>query len=154
MRVFKAFLCVFLTLSLLTGTMFATSWADEAMEKLLDKKILSSIPEDPDEHISREEFSVMLAKAMLDRDGVFLPDEVPGARKVFADTEDIKPGNLQYIMYLYERGLLTGSLIGGELYMLPDATITRQDAATLIGRWLGWLFGACPACGEAQQGYA
>ena len=112
----------------------ASSWADDMMKDLLGKGILAAIPEAPDEFIKREEFSVMLAKAMLYRTGDSLK---AGVATVFADNDEIFSGNVAYILYLYEQGILRGSMIDGKLYMLPNSLITRQEAMALLGRWLG-----------------
>ena len=122
-------------LSGFTGTVSA-SWADEMMSDLVDKGILDTIPADPAEYITREDFSVMLAKAMLTRQSESLTLGSPGGSSVFEDAGSIKSENLPYIMYLYNNKILLGSLIDGKIYMQPDAFITRQDTMTLLGRWL------------------
>jgi sugar lactone lactonase YvrE len=40
-------------------------------------------------------------------------------------------------MFLYEQGILGGSMVDGNRYMQPGSLLTRQDAAAFIGRWLG-----------------
>ena len=78
--------------------------------------------------LTREEFCVAIAKVFVKAQGI---EALP-----FADTAGIKPENAGYLAALYERGLLSGSSIGGQLYMLPDDPITRQEAITFLARVL------------------
>ena len=78
------------------------------------------------QYLTREQFSVVIAK-------VFLKTESDAALP-FVDADKIKNENIGYLAALYQEGLLSGSLIGERLYMLPDDSITRQEAITFLGR--------------------
>ena len=137
MKKAKMLLCAVLILTIFSGTIRAVGWADAAMGNLAARQIMDSIPENPDEFITRESFSIMLARAALYRaDTTLVPGDFRDA-SVFYDAGSIREEGIPYIMYLYELGILTGSLIHGRLHMLPGSLLSRQDAVTLLGRWLG-----------------
>ncbi|MCL2500988.1 MAG: S-layer homology domain-containing protein [Defluviitaleaceae bacterium] len=101
------------------------------------KAATDASPPNPDVYITREAFFVMLAKAALQRDGVSLPFDGTYDATVFADLADIRAENRPYIMFLYELGIVGGAIVDGVRYVIPHALLTRQDAATSVGRWLG-----------------
>ena len=92
----------------------AASWADEAMQNMISRQIMDRMPENPSEHITREAFCVMLAKAALVRDaGLSLP---PGNPERFADTDKIQSENVPYMTFLYDQNILVGAMIDGKRY--------------------------------------
>jgi sugar lactone lactonase YvrE len=124
---------------LLTCTAAASFWADEMMESLLSRGIIDALPDNPNEKITREDFAVMLAKAMRGYNqnrspGLSFGIDEMTASAAFGDWAEIKSENLPYILYLYEEGILRGTLIGERRFMLPGALLTRQEAAALLGR--------------------
>jgi len=79
--------------------------------------------------LTREDFCVAVAKVFVGEQGA---TSLP-----FADIGEIKSESLPWLAALYERGILSGSLEYGELYMYPGANITRQEAIAILGRILG-----------------
>ncbi|HLN64918.1 MAG TPA: S-layer homology domain-containing protein [Symbiobacteriaceae bacterium] len=82
----------------------------------------------PGQPVKRSEFAKMLALTLhLAPSG--------SSSVVFADLPDgwAKP----HIQALAERGLIKGEVVGSQTFFYPDRTITRAEAATIIGRVLG-----------------
>ena len=120
------------------GQAGASSWADGIMESLLNRQIISAIPGNPNEFVTRETYSVMLAKTALTLEtGRPVAPNRPEGPSVFEDMDRISGENHLYILYLYDQGILQGALMDGKLYMQPGSLLTRQDAAVLLGRMLG-----------------
>jgi sugar lactone lactonase YvrE len=80
--------------------------------------------------LTREDFCVAVAK-------LFAEARVTETDLPFADIGEIRSESLPYLSALYEAGILTGASEGGRLYMRPNSPITRQEAITLLGRFLG-----------------
>ena len=142
----KRILSLLITLALITALpvvalpVYASAadeshWGYEMMADLVLKEVLDVMPEDPDEFITREEFCVMLAKAVLRRTGSVLPEAMITAA-VFEDADQISEENLPYIMYLYDMKILYGFDIDGKLHMGPERLLIRQEAIAFLGRWL------------------
>lgn len=84
----------------------------------------------PDQSVTRAEFAKMLALTMgLEASDTF---EAPAFADVAADFWG-KP----YIDALAQMNLMRGEEVDGQLYARPDRTITRAEAATILGRVLG-----------------
>ena len=81
------------------------------------------------QYLTREQFSVVIAKVFVKSQSTTL---LP-----FVDADRIKGENAGYLAALYDQGLLAGSLKDGEIYMLPDDSVTRQEAITFLGRIAG-----------------
>ena len=85
----------------------------------------------PDTNISRQEFATMLyryLKPETDYSGVELP---------FFDSGDIAPWALDAAKAMYTLGVVGGSKdLNGRLCYNPKSNITRQEAATMLGRLL------------------
>ncbi len=82
----------------------------------------------PSQPVTRAEFAKMLAGALnLQASG--------GSAAPFADMRSdwSKP----YIQAMWEAGLIKGESVDGKLYYFPDRTISRAEAATIVGRVLG-----------------
>ncbi len=84
---------------------------------------------DPDTNITRAEFATMLAR--------WLRSDLTasaGADLPFADAADIPSWALEAVAYLYQTGVMTGSMEGDGLYAAPNDPITRCQAMTMLGR--------------------
>ena len=89
----------------------------------------------PDDNITRQEFAVMLWRYLdsgVDYSGVALP---------FADNDTIADWAKDAVRAMYRLGVVNGSGDGaGRLWFNPTASISRQEAAAMVGRMLekGW----------------
>ncbi|MBQ9459486.1 MAG: phosphodiester glycosidase family protein [Oscillospiraceae bacterium] len=111
----------------------AGHWAAGAIEYL--KRVGVSNGSDgmykPDDHISRQEFAVMLFR-YLSPDGVPADTPLP-----FADSDGIAPWAVDAARVMYALGVIGGAKdLNGALCFNPHADITRQEAATMLGRLL------------------
>lgn len=83
----------------------------------------------PNQNITRAQFAVMLYRYLkLDESrysGVSLP---------FADLNSIPEYAIPAVKALYSEGVITGSEKNGRLYFNPDSSLTRAQAAAMIGR--------------------
>ncbi len=84
---------------------------------------------DPEESVTREEFATMLALVL----GLKAPD------KGGPEFADVMQGawSRPYIQALAAEGLIKGESVSGTAHYYPRRTITRAEAATIIGRSLG-----------------
>jgi hypothetical protein len=82
----------------------------------------------PDQSVTRAEFAKMLALTL----GLEASGQAPAFADVAADFWG-KP----YIEALAERDLIKGEQVDGQVFFRPDRTITRAEAATILGRVLG-----------------
>lgn len=81
----------------------------------------------PDEAVTRAEFAKMIVRTL----NLPMDDEL---KTPFAD---VPYGWASwYIAALYKAGLVQGERVDGRLYFYPDRTITRAEAATILGRAL------------------
>jgi hypothetical protein len=83
---------------------------------------------DPAAAVTRAEFAKLLA---LTLDIQASPD----TQNPFVDTDG--HWATPYILALWEQGLITGDVVNGHRYFYPSHTITRAEAATILGRALG-----------------
>lgn len=84
----------------------------------------------PNDNITRAQFSVMLYR-YLDLD----ESKYAGVTLPFADLKSIPDYALPAIRALYTEGIINGSTgKDGRLYFHPGASLTRAQAATMIGR--------------------
>lgn len=113
-------------------------WAVDNLDYTLANKLLpqefdrSNILSRLDDPISREDAIYLLTYAMnadITKDNF---DNLP-----FADKSQISEYAQLYLSTAYRLGILTGSTSKGQLLALPKESITRQEAATVIGRALG-----------------
>ena len=80
------------------------------------------------QYLTREDFCVVIAKVFVgESNETTLP---------FSDADQIKPENLSFLAALYQNGILAGNAEADGLYMFPNATVTRQEAITFLGRIL------------------
>ncbi len=90
----------------------------------------------PDTNITRQEFALMLYRYLApveDYSGVELP---------FADAAQIAPWALDAAKAMYALGIVNGAPgSNGTIRYNPTANVSRQEAATMIGRLLdkGWI---------------
>ena len=85
---------------------------------------------DPQTNITRGEFATMLARWL--RSDL---TEYAGAHLPFADAGDVPSWAYGAVAYLYDTGVMTGSLEGdGKLYAKTNDPITRAQAMTMLGR--------------------
>ena len=90
----------------------------------------------PDTNITRQEFAVMLYRYLAPAE-----DEADGAELPFVDREDVAGWAVDAVQAMYRLGVVNGAPDGaGKLRFNPRANISRQEAATMVGRLLdkGW----------------
>lgn len=84
----------------------------------------------PDKAVSRSEFVVLAMQTL----GI---KEVNNLRVTdFADDADIPTSMKGYVAAAYELEYITGSFVDGERCFLPNDSITRAEAAVIVGRML------------------
>lgn len=84
----------------------------------------------PESTLTRAEFTLLAMNAA----GIREVNEVE--RTVFADDRDIPENMRSYIAAAYDLGYIKGSVVGGELCFLPNATVTRAEAAVVLSNML------------------
>ncbi|HYF78657.1 MAG TPA: S-layer homology domain-containing protein [Symbiobacteriaceae bacterium] len=107
-------------------------WARPYIEALHDDGIVGGRPGGdyaPADPVTRAEFAKMLSLTLG-----LEPD--PATTNPFAD---VPPGHWaeRYILALWEYGLIAGEVVEGQRYFHPNRTISRAEAATILGRTLG-----------------
>lgn len=107
-------------------------WAADYVDFLYNADITTGYSDGtfrPNQNISRAQFAVMLYRYLkLDAnkyESVSLP---------FADLGQIPVYALPAAKALYSEGIITGSEKNGKLYFNPDSSLTRAQAAAMIGR--------------------
>ncbi len=107
-------------------------WAADYVDFLYNADITTGYSDGtfrPNQNISRAQFAVMLYRYLkLDAnkyESVSLP---------FADLGQIPAYTLPAAKALYSEGIITGSEKNGKLYFNPDSSLTRAQAAAMIGR--------------------
>lgn len=83
----------------------------------------------PNQSITRQQFAVMLYR-YLGLDGT----KYDSAALPFADNKEVGEYAQTAIKTLYSMGILNGSEENGKIYFHPAASLTRAQAATMIGR--------------------
>ncbi|MDR1117523.1 MAG: phosphodiester glycosidase family protein, partial [Oscillospiraceae bacterium] len=85
----------------------------------------------PDAAMKRIDFAVLMTKYLgLDT------ERYSQAAMPFADLDKIPEWARVYAAAMYSEGVITGKASNGALYFDPDATITRAEVMTIIGRTL------------------
>lgn len=107
-------------------------WAADYVDFLYNANITTGYSDGtfrPNQNITRAQFAVMLYRYLkLDESrysGVSLP---------FADLNSIPEYAIPAVKALYSEGVITGSEKNGRLYFNPDSSLTRAQAAAMIGR--------------------
>jgi hypothetical protein len=105
-------------------------WAHRYVEVMHHWGIVNGRPEGyvPDAPVTRAEFAKMLALTLT------LQDD-PNTPNPFADIDGHWAA--PYILALADAGLANGDVVDGQRYFRPEETITRAQAATMLGRALG-----------------
>ena len=116
-------------------------WSDSYYADLQSAGILDEVfgtrPEDARElPITREEFFSLIVLAASG------PQDLVTELPPFLDFQAVQPGLSGYLAEAYRQGILTGVQQADGLRILPESPITRQEAATVLGRTLGLSFGA------------
>ena len=84
----------------------------------------------PNDNITRAQFSVMLYRYLGLEESKYTDVTMP-----FADLESIPAYALPAVRALYSEGVINGSTgADGRLYFNPAASLTRAQAATMLGR--------------------
>ena len=84
----------------------------------------------PGESVTRAEFAKLMALTL----GLEPSGQAEGPAFADVATDDwARP----YILALAERSLIRGEVVGDQTYFWPERTITRAEAATIVGRALG-----------------
>ncbi len=83
----------------------------------------------PDQNISRAQFAVMLYRYLGLDEELYEDVELP-----FADLKSIGDFAIPAVKALYSEGILSGTEKGGQLYFYPNNSLTRAQAAAMIGR--------------------
>ncbi len=84
----------------------------------------------PDVTVSRGEFLVLAMKA------IGIDDPGKATESVFADDSDLTAEERNYAAAAYRLGYIKGEKSGDRLCFYPDRTITRAEAAVILGRML------------------
>lgn len=82
---------------------------------------------EPDAPMTRAEFAVFLCRWL----GL---DMYTGERASFQDAEEIPDWTREYVYTAAANGLIQGELNSGELWFKPNESLTRAQAATILGR--------------------
>lgn len=110
-----------------------THWARKPVEMMHDMGMITGMPDGsfaPEAAVTRSAFAKMLALTLK------LPVNTSVKTSAYADVPAGYWG-LPYLDALVQKGLLKGEVVDGATYMRPDRTITRAEAATIVGRVLG-----------------
>ena len=109
------------------------NWANYSASHLADMGIIvgESYNGDyffnPDVKVTRADFLIAMLSVLDIR-----PDEEMTDTFRFADHDDIPDWLRPYVYKAYEEDIINGSLENGKLYFLPNNSITRAEAATII----------------------
>lgn len=124
--------------STLTFQDMTDHWAHSAAIEMVHEGIMTAKEENnsfyfqPDSVVSREDFLVMVMKALeLD-----LPED-PACITVFADDEDISAENKAFILAAYRAGIIHGRESEAGLCFAPAEPITRAETAVILNNILG-----------------
>lgn len=83
----------------------------------------------PNQNITRAQFAVMLYRYLGLNESAYANVELP-----FADLNQIADYALPAVKALYTEGVINGTTKNGRLYFEPNMSLTRAQAATMIGR--------------------
>ena len=84
----------------------------------------------PNQNITRAQFSAMLFRYLGLNESDYASVQLP-----FADNSSIPSYAVPAVKALYSKGIINGSTgADGKLYFNPNASLTRAQAATMIGR--------------------
>lgn len=106
-------------------------WARKPIEILSGEGVLNGTGNglyEPGRPVTRAEFAKMIATMFPMEDDLAVP--------AFADLPESHWAS-PYVEQLAGRGLLKGEVVDGATYFRPDRTISRAEAATILGRIMG-----------------
>ena len=112
-------------------------WAHSAAIEMVSAGIMNCTGNEgvslfrPDTDVTREEFVVMVLKALG------FSDSSSAYVSVFADDADISAENKAYICAAYNAGIIHGREDNGKMYFCPKESITRAEAAVMINNIIG-----------------
>ncbi|MGE5677842.1 MAG: S-layer homology domain-containing protein, partial [Pseudomonadota bacterium] len=114
-------------------------WARDSVYRLMDRGIVNGIKTaegeyrfEPERTVTRAEFAKLLSMAAgyREKDAVMSLTD-------YRDVGDIQPWALPYLWNCSEKGWIKGRSKGSEVYIKPNDSITRAEAAVMIARSLG-----------------
>jgi hypothetical protein len=115
-------------------------WARDSVYRLIDRGIVNGVKSaegeysfEPERTVTRAEFAKMLSLS----EG-YLQNDADTDLSNFVDDTDIQPWARPYIKYCSKKGWIKGKVMGEAVYMKPNDTITRAEAAAMISRALGF----------------
>ncbi len=115
-------------------------WARDAVYRLVDRGIVNGIKStdgkyrfEPERTVTRSEFAKMLSLS----EG-YQQNDTNADLSYFTDDSEIQPWARPYLEYSSKKGWIKGKAVGGAVYIKPNDTITRAEAAVMISRALGF----------------
>ena len=115
-------------------------WARDAVYRLVDRGIVNGIKStdgkyrfEPERTVTRSEFAKMLSLS----EG-YQQNDTNADLSYFTDDSEIQPWARPYLKYSSKKGWIKGKAVGGAVYIKPNDTITRAEAAVMISRALGF----------------
>ena len=107
-------------------------WAADYVDFLYNADITTGYSDGsfrPNQNISRAQFAVMLYRYLKLDENQYANVSLP-----FADLDSIPAYAIPAVKALYAEGVITGSEKNGQLYFNPGSSLTRAQAAAMIGR--------------------
>ena len=107
-------------------------WAADYVDFLYNADITTGYSDGsfrPNQNISRAQFAVMLYRYLKLDENQYANVSLP-----FADLGSIPAYAIPAVKALYAEGIITGSEKNGQLYFNPGSSLTRAQAAAMIGR--------------------
>lgn len=107
-------------------------WAADYVDFLYNADITTGYSDGsfrPNQNISRAQFAVMLYRYLKLDENQYANVSLP-----FADLGSIPAYAIPAVKALYAEGVITGSEKNGQLYFNPGSSLTRAQAAAMIGR--------------------
>ena len=107
-------------------------WAADYVDFLYNANITTGYSDGsfrPNQNISRAQFAVMLYRYLKLDENQYANVSLP-----FADLGSIPAYAIPAVKALYAEGVITGSEKNGQLYFNPGSSLTRAQAAAMIGR--------------------
>lgn len=115
-------------------------WARDSVYRLMDRGIVNGLKTksgeykyEPERNVTRAEFAKLLSLSQ----GYLEADEDEDF-SYFADDLQIPLWARPYIKYCNKKGWINGKAVGENVYMKPNDTITRAEAAAMVSRSLGF----------------
>ena len=112
-------------------------WAEKYLKDLYYQGILAGVTSGgqlyayPDKGVTRAEFSVLLGRFIG-----LNPDDYAGVETPFPDLGPVDSWAGGAIRAMYSMGIVNGTEINGQTVFDPQGTLTRSQAAAMLGRLL------------------